>query len=133
MNQQLENKPEHYVLALLDNLFFAAKIIETARQSGLAVISIRTVEKAYQQVNIHCPSLIIVDLDATNCQPLSLITLLKEDEKLDMIPTVGFVAHINTAVQTEARAAGVQRVLARSVFSRDLPLILKEFANPEAH
>jgi CheY-like chemotaxis protein len=50
---------------------------------------------------------------------------MKADPALASIPTVGFVSHVQADLIDAARAAGVDDVLARSVFTARLAEILK--------
>jgi CheY-like chemotaxis protein len=118
-----------WVLALLDNLFFVAKLDAAATQTGLRMATARTLEKALTQAQSDLPVLIVIDLDAQGCRPFEFIRAIKADERLRTIPLLGFVSHVNTGVQQQARAAGCDRVLARSVFSRDLPELLQKAIN----
>jgi CheY-like chemotaxis protein len=126
MNSMVEQPaPPHLVLALLDNLFFAAKIGAAATQAGLRLATTRTWEQALTHAESNLPVLIVIDLDAQACRPFDFIQAVKADARLQVIPLLGFVAHVNTGIQQQARAAGCDRVLARSVFSRDLPQLLQ--------
>jgi CheY-like chemotaxis protein len=116
------------ILAVLDNLFFVAKIKEAALQAGLRLETARAAAQALSLAQMLKPVLVLLDLDATTCQPFEVIRQIKADEALRAIPLLGFVSHVNTGVQEQAREAGCDRVLARSVFSRDLPRLLKEAA-----
>jgi CheY-like chemotaxis protein len=116
------------VLAVLDNLFFVAKIKEAARQAGLRLETARSAAQALDKAQAARPVIILIDLDATACQPFDLIRQLKAEQSLRAIPLLGFVSHVQTEVQEQARQAGCDRVLARSVFSRDLHRLLQEAA-----
>lgn len=119
------------LLALLDNLFFVAKLAAAASQTGLHLVTARTLDKALTQALTNLPALIVIDLDAHPCRPFDFIQTVKADERLRAIPLLGFVAHVNTGVQQQARAAGCDRVLARSVFFRDLPELLQTASKQE--
>lgn len=108
------------VLSLLDNLFFAAKINQAAARASVQTIYAKTPSQALELARAECPSQIIVDLDAAKCSPLEFITELKNDPDLQVIPTLGFVSHINTDLQQQARKAGCDQVMARSAFDRNL-------------
>jgi CheY-like chemotaxis protein len=116
------------ILVLLDNLFFAAKINQAAAKSDLKIVYVKRADKALELARNDHPSLIIIDLDEARCSPLDLIRGLKGDEELRSIPTLGFVSHINTGIQEQAREAGCDRVLARSAFDRDIVSILEKVA-----
>ena len=120
------------ILAVLDNLFFVAKIKEAALQVGLRLETARSAAQALSLAQTLKPVLVVLDLDATTCQPFEVIRQLKADEALRAVPLLGFVSHVNTGVQEAARQAGCDRVLARSVFSRDLPRLLNEAAEKAA-
>ena len=117
------------VLALLDNLFFVAKLDAVASLSGLRLVTARTAEKGLQLAEADLPILIVIDLDAQACRPFDFIHAVKANPLLQAVPLLGFVAHVNTGVQQQARAAGCDRVLARSVFSRDLPELMQTAFN----
>ena len=112
------------VIAIVDDLFFASKIRGTAEQVGVAVRFARTVEALVDTARRDPPSLIICDLHSQKIDPNELARQLKADEQLRSIPLVGFFSHVQTELQREAEQAGFDRVLPRSVFSRDLPDIL---------
>ncbi len=116
------------ILVLLDNLFFSAKINQAAEQSGLKVKYSKRADEAFDLARAEVPSLIILDLDAAKCSPFDLIKRVKADEEMKAIPTLGFFSHVNTGVQQQAREAGCDRVLARSVFDRNLPAILSQIS-----
>lgn len=111
-------------LVLLENLFFAAKINEAAARTGTQLRYARTAAKALQLARESTPSLIIIDLDAAACSPIEAIKEIRTLEQFRQTPILGFVSHVNTGLQAEARAAGCDRVVARSAFSRDLLAIL---------
>jgi PleD family two-component response regulator len=124
INQNAEKEPK--VLALLDNLFFAAKINQAAQQVGLKVDYAKKSEQALEMARVELPGLIIVDLDAAQCSPLDLIKGLKADEKMRSVPILGFGSHVNTGIQQQAREAGCDRVMARSAFDKNLVSLLSE-------
>jgi CheY-like chemotaxis protein len=65
--------------------------------------------------------LIIVDLDARWLDPSTSIERLKQHAAK---PIVAFVSHVRTDAIEAARAAGADRVLARSAFVKLLPEIM---------
>ena len=112
------------VLAVVEDLFFAAKINQAAAQVGAEIKYARSRAQGIELARAERPSLIILDLNAAGCAPLELLAQLKAEAELREIPTLGFVSHVQTDLQEQARKAGCDRVVARSSFSRDLPAIL---------
>ena len=115
------------ILAVVDDLFFASKIGETAKRAGVGV-EFATSEEAVLEFAARRPSLIIVDLNLNGVEPLPLITKLKNHPDLKQTSILGFVSHVQGELQQEAQKAGCDMVLARSSFSQNLPQILKRHA-----
>ena len=115
------------ILAVVDDLFFATKISETAKRAGVAV-EFATSEQAIMVFAPTKPSLIIVDLNLNALRPIPLITKLKGHPDLKQTSILGFVSHVQGELKQEAQKAGCDMVLARSSFSQNLPQILKRHA-----
>lgn len=115
------------ILAIVDDLFFASKIGETARRAGVTVDFVKTEEEVLQTAGQR-PSLIIVDLNLNSIKPLPLIAKLKSHPDLGKISILAFVSHVQGELKQKAQNAGCDMVLARSSFSQNLPQILKRHA-----
>jgi len=125
------------VLALVDDLFFQAKLAETARKLGIKLKTVSTgaaLLEALQAVSNSAPSgappdaaravlprLIVVDLNARQ-GPLEAIEKLQAGG--NPVPVIGFLSHVQTDLAEKARAAGCRDVLPRSKFTADLAEIL---------
>lgn len=112
------------VIAAVDDMFFAAKIKETAKALGMVISFPRTPEGLLSLAADELPDLILVDLHNVRLNPIELATLLKANEMLKTVPLIGFFSHVNVDLQRQAVLAGYDEVLPRSVFTRDLPNIL---------
>src|SRR5262245_15461664 len=112
------------VIAVVDDLFFASKIRGTGGQLGLAIDFPRSLDAVLANVRQETPTLIVCDLHSARIDPLELARQLKADNELRSIPIIGFFSHVQTELQREATMAGFDRVVPRSTFTRDLPLIL---------
>jgi CheY-like chemotaxis protein len=55
---------------------------------------------------------------------MDLARRLKADQQLRSIPLLGFFSHVQTELQCQAEAAGFDRVIPRSAFSKYLGEIL---------
>ena len=109
------------VLALVDDLFFQAKMTETARRVGVAL---QTVSSGDALVAAAAPQehrLVLVDLNARQ-GALAAVEQLRASGSVQ--PIVGFLSHVQTELAEKARAAGCQEVLPRSKFTADLAEIL---------
>ena len=110
------------VLALVDDLFFQAKMIETARRVGVALQTVASGDELLAAAAPQEHRLVLVDLNARQ-------GVLEAVEKLrasgNSQPIVGFLSHVQTELAEKARAAGCQEVLPRSKFTADLAEILR--------
>ena len=113
------------VVALVDDMFFAAKIRETAQALGIELKLARTIDAVIEAASTEHTALIIADLHASRCDPFALAERLKADEKLKTVTLLGFFSHVQTALQQQAAQAGFDRILPRSSFSKNLPQILE--------
>lgn len=109
------------VVALVDDLFFQSKLIETAKQVGVELRTCGTADALTAEVSKSTPRLVVVDLNARS----SPIEAVERVQSLDReIPLVAFLSHVQTDLIAKARAAGCRDVMPRSKFTRDLATIL---------
>ncbi|HEV2387154.1 MAG TPA: hypothetical protein VGS20_07850 [Candidatus Acidoferrales bacterium] len=110
-----------YVLALVDNLFFQARIQAVAKQIGVEVKVVATGEKLVEEAAANPPTLLIVDLNARS-GALETIRQLRAAGTPALI--IGYMAHTQTELAQEATAAGCGQVMAQGKFTQELPMIL---------
>jgi DNA-binding NarL/FixJ family response regulator len=108
------------VLALVDDLFFRAKLVETARQTGVELACFATPQDLVEEARTKAPALVVVDLNAS-ANPLGAIEQLTAGNSM---PIVAFLSHVQTDLAESARRAGCTEVMPRSQFSKELPTIL---------
>ena len=118
------------VLAVVDDLFFGAKILETAQRLQVPLGLVRSPDEAIAAARAARPGLIILDLNAQGCQPLETLRRLKAEADLADIPTLGFFSHVQQELKAAAAEAGCNRILPRSAFTATLPEILGKHATP---
>jgi CheY-like chemotaxis protein len=109
------------VLALVDDLFFQAKITETAKHVGVVVRVCATPEALLAAIAEEKPNLIVLDLNARS-RPVEALARIRS--AADGISVIAFLSHVQTELAQQARAAGCRTVMARSQFTRDLATIL---------
>jgi CheY-like chemotaxis protein len=109
------------VLALVDDLFFQAKLLETARYVGVDLRTCLTADALDAEIAEALPRLIVVDLNAAS-DPLEALERLRAGGRA--IPLVAFLSHVQTDLAARARVAGCSEVMPRSKFTRDMATIL---------
>jgi len=112
------------IIAVVDDIFFASKIRGTAEQVGVPVAFARSADGVSEIIQQQAPSLIICDLHSQKINPIDLAKSLKAKEDTKNIPLLGFFSHVQTDLQREAKMAGFDRVIPRSVFASSLITIL---------
>ncbi|HTV58502.1 MAG TPA: hypothetical protein VMJ93_06490 [Verrucomicrobiae bacterium] len=108
-------------LALVDDLFFQAKLLETAKQLNVQLRTFSTSDALLGEAAKSSPHVVIVDLNAKN-HPIETISLLHTQSP--QLPLVAFLSHVQTDLAQRARAAGCANVMPRSQFTRELATIL---------
>jgi CheY-like chemotaxis protein len=116
---------EVVALALVADLLFASRIRGAAAAAGVEVAVVQSAAAFVERARALHPRLILIDLDARSGDAPALIRDLKADPALSAVPVVAFGAHVEGPALLAARAAGAERVMARSAFVRDLPALLR--------
>jgi CheY-like chemotaxis protein len=104
----------------MDDLFFQMKLAETAKHLGVDV-KVAATGEALQALLEPPPKLLIVDLNSRS-QPIAAIQRLRADK--NAVRVVAFLSHVQTELAAQARAAGCDEVMPRSVFTQNLATIL---------
>lgn len=121
------------IFAFIDDLFFLAKIQETARKLNVKVEFVKTDKDLYERLGEngdHKPSLIIFDLNSASSKPLTTIPKLKSKLK-KATNIIGFLSHVQGDLKIKAQEAGCDMVVPRSAFSQNLAQILRRHGAPE--
>ena len=116
------------VLAAVDDLFFGAKLLETARHLDVLLSLVRSPEEVVALVRERRPALVILDLQNQAARPLEAIREIKADAELGATRVLGFFSHVQSDLKAAALVAGCDDVLPRSAFSARLAEILQPYA-----
>lgn len=121
------------IFAFVDDMFFLAKIQETARKLNVKVEFVKSEKDILDRLGENGeqkPSLIIFDLNNTSVKPLSIIPKLKSKLKKHT-NIIGFLSHVQGDLKVKAQQAGCDMVLPRSAFSQNLPQLLRRHGAAE--
>ena len=121
------------IFAFIEDLFFMAKIQETARKLNVKVEFVKSdkdLMERMEQNGDEKPSLIIFDLNLASVKPLTLIPKLKNKLKKGT-SIIGFLSHVQGDLKQKAHEVGCDMVLPRSAFSQNLPQLLRRHGAPE--
>ena len=122
------------IFFFIEDLFFNAKITETARKLGVKVAFIKNDPDVLAGImdgeEADRPGLIVFDLNNANAKPLTLIPKLKAKLKKST-SIVGFLSHLQNELRVKAIEAGCDTVMPRSAFSQNLPNLLRRYGLQE--
>ncbi len=120
-----------HVIALVEDLLFLSRIREAGRAAGVEVRAVRgasdLVDAARQEGR-----LVLVDADSERLPWRAAIAALRAEPGVGALPVIAFVSHVRADHAEAARAAGANRVLARSAFVKELPELVMEALQPRA-
>lgn len=116
------------IFFFIEDLFFLAKIQETARKLGVKVGFLKAdkdiVARLSEVPDEQKPSLIVFDLNNAGAKPLTLIPKIKAKLKRGT-SVIGFLSHLQGDLKIKATEAGCDMVMPRSAFSQNLPNLLR--------
>jgi len=123
------------IFCFIEDLFFLAKIQETARKLGVKVEFVKgenkdTVARICDAPESERPSLLVFDLNNLNAKPMALIPKFKGKFK-KAVSIIGFLNHLQGDLKVKAMEAGCDVVMPRSAFSQSLPVLLRRYGVEE--
>ncbi|MCU1221992.1 MAG: hypothetical protein JWQ42_85 [Edaphobacter sp.] len=122
------------IFFFIEDLFFIAKIQETARKLGVKVGFVKNDKEAIAALvgsaEEDRPGLIVFDLNNANAKPLTLIPKLKTKLKRST-SIIGFLSHLQGDLKAKATEAGCDTVMPRAAFSQNLPNLLRRYGLAE--
>ncbi len=112
----MEQAPSAQVVALVRDLMFSSKIIATGRAQNQPVLVVRDPAKLVDTPGQR----LLVDLNLEGAIDAAIAWAQAEPGR----QTIGFVSHVDADTIRRARNAGIDRVMARSQFTAQLPQLL---------
>ncbi|MGD0547932.1 MAG: response regulator [Terracidiphilus sp.] len=122
------------IFCFIEDLFFVAKIQETARKLGVKVEFVKGDKEAVARLTdlpeAERPKLVVFDLNNLNAKPMALISKFKTKFK-KATSVVGYLNHLQGELKAKALEAGCDAVMPRSAFSQTLPNLLRRYGLDE--
>ena len=116
------------ILAFVPDIFFQARIAETARRVAIRVAFAPTLDAFLKavQAGAETPNLLILDLNATDGsdQNAALSALERLRATGNQTPAVAFLSHVQHELAARAAAFANTEVMPRSKVTQDLVSIL---------
>jgi len=122
------------IFCFIEDLFFLAKIQETARKLGVKVEFVKNDKEVVARLTDapegERPTLLVFDLNNLNAKPMTLIPKFKAKLK-KATSIIGFLSHLQGDLKMKALEAGCDTVMPRSAFSQSLPNLLRRYGMEE--
>ena len=115
-----EAKQLAQIVALMDDLFFQMKVLETAKHLGLE-FKVAANSDVLMTLLEQSPKLVIIDLNSRN-QPIQAVEKIRAAK--NDVRIVAFLSHVQRELAAHAQAAGCTEVMPRSAFTQNLAAIL---------
>jgi hypothetical protein len=123
------------IYCFIEDLFFLAKIQETARKLGVKVEFVKgsdkeAVTRVLSLPEGERPTLVVFDLNNVSAKPITLIPKFKTKYK-KTVSVIGFLSHLQGELKMKASEVGCDTVMPRSAFSQSLPNLLRRYGVEE--
>ena len=117
------------ILALEKDLFFSVKIRDTLQHHGWMVTTARTLSAFEQRLlaeRDEKPAMVIINISTKGVDWEKAIRLARAQG----LPVLAFGSHMDLEARTKALAAGAQKVVANSKFTRDMVTLVQRLLEP---
>lgn len=105
------------MLIFVRDLMFSTRIVEAAREAGVAYKVIRKPEALAHETG----QVLFVDLDQAGAIEAAGAWRARTGGR-----TIGFVSHVNTEAIAQARAAGIEQILSRGQFTQQIAALVRQ-------
>lgn len=113
-------------IVLINDLFFQAKLRETAKLTGITLEIAATGEQLLAAAAANPSAMVIVDLNGPQGAVDTLERVCESNGAGNPRRVIAFLSHVQTELAERARSAGCREVMPRSQFTQNLATILRE-------
>ena len=110
------------VVAVTRDLFLQSRIGEVAGSIGLKAVFVSCEDELKPALDTHKPSLVVLDLAATDYDPFSCAKTVKSISP--SIKILGFFPHVRVELKSRAQSSGVDYIVPNSGFVAVLGKVL---------
>ncbi len=126
-NDMMESRPYRgTVVVLCPDLFFLVGLRNTLRRLGFEPLIVRTTDDLEESASSVSPALVIVDMSAVDSEADwdAIRPYVRHG-----VPVLAFGPHKDVDAFQWAKEAGATRVVANSLFHRDMAGVIERYAN----
>ena len=114
------------LLLVADDLFFSSKIESVAKFLGAELVKVKNSEELRGRIERTPPDLVIMDLASKTVDAERAFAEIRSFAGCEGVFCVGYLPHVERELADRFREKGVDLVIARSRFSREMRAIIGE-------
>ena len=119
------------ICVVADDVFFSSKIESTAKHLGIVMINVKNHDEFRDKIEGKTVDLVIIDLASKKIDAEDVFTKLKSFPEHQEIFCIGYLPHVERELASKFREKGVDLVIPRSKFSREMNKIIEEHLEPK--
>jgi PleD family two-component response regulator len=114
------------ICVVADDMFFSSKVENTAKNLDIATVKIKNREEFQDKIEGETIDLVIIDLASRKIDAEELFAELRNSPEHKKVFCIGYLPHVERELADKFREKGVDLVIPRSKFSREMSTIIKE-------
>ena len=119
------------ICVVADDVFFSSKIESTAKDLDIGVTKVKNREEFLDKIEGKTIGLVIIDLASRKIDAEKVFAELKNSRKHGKVFCIGYLPHVERELAGKFREKGVDLVIPRSKFSREMSTIIEEHMKPQ--
>lgn len=118
------------ICVVAGDMFFSSKIENTAKSLDIDIVKVKTREEFQEKIEGKTVGLVIIDLASRKIDAEKIFTELKDSSEHGKVFCIGYLPHVERELADKFKAKGVDLVIPRSKFSREMSMIIKKHSEP---
>ena len=114
------------ICVVADDMFFSSKIENTAKNLDIYIVKVKDGEELQDKIEGKTVDLVIIDLASKKIDAEKVFAELRDSKKLGKVFCIGYLPHVERELANKFREKGVDLVIPRSKFSREMSTVIKE-------
>ena len=119
------------ICVVADDVFFSSKIESAAKHLGIVMIKVKNHDEFRDKIEGKTVDLVIIDLASKKIDAEDVFTELRNSPEHKKVFCIGYLPHVERELADKFREKGVDLVIPRSRFSREMSKIIEEHLEPK--
>ena len=112
-------------------MFFSSKIKNAAKNLDVSIVKARNRKELQDKIEGKSVDLVIIDLASRKIDAEEVFTELRTSPEHEKVFCIGYLPHVERELADKFRKKGVDLVIPRSKFSREMSKIIEEHLGPK--